>query len=41
LETKFKIIVDFEDGKRAINKNVEDDLRCYREVINEIKKART
>jgi hypothetical protein len=37
LETKLKIIADFEN--RAVIRNVESDLRCYKEVLNGIKKS--
>jgi hypothetical protein len=41
LETKFKIIADYEAWKRVvISIVVEADIWCYKEVITEMKKAR-
>jgi hypothetical protein len=40
LETKLKIIADFEAGKQAVIRNVEPDLQCYKDVLTEMKKPR-
>jgi hypothetical protein len=32
-----KIVADFEDGKGAAIRNVENDLRCYKEILTEMK----
>jgi hypothetical protein len=40
LETKLKIITDFEAGRWAVIRNVEADLHCYKEVLTKMKKVR-
>lgn len=39
METKLNIIVGLEDGEIAVFKNVKDDLRCYKKILSETKKA--
>jgi hypothetical protein len=40
LGTKLKIITDSEAVKRVVIRNMEADLRCYKEVVIDMKKAR-
>jgi hypothetical protein len=40
LETKLKIIAGLEVGKQGVIRNMEADLRCYKEVLTEMKTAR-